>query len=80
MFSISPYFSLLGDPGNWLWGARVNHLWYALPLIVSVSLVYSATRNESMKLILAGAARVGTMISVFLLGVLLFLYVVSSQL
>jgi hypothetical protein len=33
-------------------------LWYAVPAIVAVSLVYSATRHERMRPILIHAARV----------------------
>jgi spore maturation protein SpmA len=48
--------------------AQVNQLWFSLPLIVSVSLVYAATRHEDMSSILRHAARFGTWIVVFLLG------------
>ena len=35
-----------------LWAAaHINHLWYALPLIVAVSFVYAATRNERLGVI-----------------------------
>jgi heme/copper-type cytochrome/quinol oxidase subunit 2 len=53
----------------------VNQMWYALPLIVVVSLVYSATRHEEMQPILAHAARLGIFITVFMtivFGVLFF--------
>lgn len=32
-----------------------NQLWYLLPLVVSISLVYGATRHELMQPILANA-------------------------
>jgi hypothetical protein len=51
-----------------------NDLWYALPLIVSVSLVYAATRHEQMGPILGHAVRIGVWIAGFMgaiLGVLL---------
>ncbi|TWT88184.1 hypothetical protein Mal64_16630 [Pseudobythopirellula maris] len=41
-------------------------IWYALPLIVSVSLVYAATRNENMGTIVAHAARFGGWLVVFI--------------
>ncbi len=63
-----------------LLGARVNHLWYALPLIVVVSLVYAATRHEDPQLIVAGATRVSVMITGFMLAVFAVLYLVSAWL
>ena len=39
-----------------LWHAN---LWYAVPLIIAVSLVYSATRHEEMRDILPHALRFG---------------------
>jgi len=44
----------------------INPLWYALPLIVTVSLVYAATRHEEMGPILRHALRVGLWIVGFL--------------
>jgi hypothetical protein len=38
---------------------RVPELWYALPLVVAVSLVYAATRHELMGPILVHAGRLG---------------------
>jgi hypothetical protein len=54
--------------------AHANQLWYSLPLIVSVSLVYAASRHEDMLSILRHALRMGIWIIVFLagLGVLLW--------
>jgi hypothetical protein len=54
--------------------AHVNQLWYALPLVVTISLVYSATRHEEMSSILWHALRLGTWIGVFLVGLGLFLW------
>ena len=45
-------------------------IWYAEPLIVSVSLVCAATRHEEMRAILIHAARFGLWIVVFMLIVL----------
>ena len=54
----------------------VVSLWYALPLIVSVSLVCAATRHEQMSPILNHAVRFGLWIVVFMavvMGVLTLL-------
>ena len=51
--------------------------WFALPLIVSVSLVYAATRHEDMEPILIHAVRTAGWIIGFMLIVLLVLYVIS---
>jgi hypothetical protein len=54
----------------------VVNLWYALPLIVSVSLVCAATRHEQIGPILNHAVRFGLWIVVFMsvvMGVLTFL-------
>ena len=48
-------------------------LWYALPLIVSVSLVCAATRHEQMEPILQHAARFGLWIVVFMGAVMALL-------
>lgn len=44
----------------------INPLWYALPLIITVSLVYAATRHEEMGAVLRHALRVGVWIVGFL--------------
>ncbi|MCC6493428.1 MAG: hypothetical protein IT424_10440 [Pirellulales bacterium] len=41
-------------------------LWYALPLVVSVSLVCAATRHELMRPILHHAVRFGAWVLVFM--------------
>lgn len=46
--------------------AEINRLWYALPLLVSVSLVYAATRHEDMGHILRHALSFGRWIVVFM--------------
>ena len=51
----------IGGPGR---------LWYAVPLITSVSLVYAATRHEEMSHILIHALRFAIWILVFMLIVL----------
>lgn len=54
--------------------AQAHQLWYSLPLVVSISLVYAATRHEDMPSILNHALRFGAWIVAFLagLGVLLW--------
>ncbi len=57
--------------------AQVNLMWYSLPLIVAISLVYSATRHEQMQPILVHAARLGTMIVLFMTAILIGLALLS---
>jgi hypothetical protein len=58
---------------NMLFAARPdiwhNELWYAVPLVLAVSLVYAATRHEQMRPILAHAVRVAVWIGGFMLAV-----------
>ena len=46
-----------------------NDLWYAVPIVIAVSLVYAATRHERMRPILAHAVRVAVWIGGFMLAV-----------
>ena len=48
----------------------ITRLWYAAPIIVSVSLVYSATRHEEMLPILSHAVRFAIWILVFMFTVM----------
>jgi heme/copper-type cytochrome/quinol oxidase subunit 2 len=57
--------------------AQINQMWYALPLVVAVSLVYSATRHEEMRPILEHAFRLAWSIFVFMGVILLVLWVIS---
>lgn len=52
--------------------ARLD-LWYALPMIAAVSLVYAATRHEDMRSIWAHAGRVALWIAGFMFVVFLLL-------
>jgi hypothetical protein len=52
-------------------------LWYALPLIVSVSLVYAATRHEEMKPILIHALRAAIWIVGFMAIIFGVLYLIG---
>lgn len=53
-----------------LFAARISHLWHALPLVLTISLVYSATRHEDAGPILSGAGRFAIMLGGFMLMVL----------
>ncbi len=50
-----------------------NDLWFALTLVIAVSLVYAATRHESMGAILRHATRIGTWIVGFMVVVFVVL-------
>ena len=54
-----------------------NRLWYSLPLVVVISLVYAATRHELMRPILEHAVRFGLWILGFMAAVFLVLVVLS---
>ena len=60
--------------------ATVNMMWFALPLVVSISLVYSATRHEAMPSILSHSLRLGLMIGLFMVGIMALLALLSWQL
>jgi len=64
--------------GESLW-TRIwlNDLWYAVPLVIAVSLVYAATRHEAMEAIVPHAVRAGMWIVGFMLAVFLFLGLLS---
>ncbi len=50
----------------WMPPLAMATLWYALPLVVSVSLVCAATRHELMGAILEHAVRFGAWLLVFM--------------
>jgi hypothetical protein len=58
---------------------HLHNLYFAVPLIVVVSLVYSATRHEYMPAIVNGAVRVALWITVFMLIIFAIIWVVSRQ-
>jgi hypothetical protein len=60
--------------------AEVNLMWYSVPLIVAISLVYSATRHEAMAPIVSHAVRLGLMIAGFMAVIMGLLWLVSLQL
>ena len=57
-----------------------NRLWYSLPLVVVISLVYAATRHELMMPILEHALRFGLWILGFMAIVFLLLALFSAWL
>ena len=57
-----------------------NDMWYALPLILAVSLVYSATRHEQVGPILSHALRIGIWIVGFMAIIFVVLWLISWQL
>ncbi|HUS37922.1 MAG: hypothetical protein WBF93_05995 [Pirellulales bacterium] len=65
---------------DWLLLAEVNRLWYSLPLVVTVSLVYAATRHERLQPLLFHAVRTMIWIAGFMLTVFVILYFVSGRL
>jgi len=62
---------------NLLLAVGINQLWYSAPLVVTVSLVYAATRHEELVPILQHALRFGTWIVVFMGIVLLILLILG---
>ncbi|MBX7072260.1 MAG: hypothetical protein K1X71_03865 [Pirellulales bacterium] len=63
-----------------LLASHVADLWYALPLIVSISLVYAGTRLEHMEDILPRAARMAWWTIFFLSLLFVLLYLVARWL
>lgn len=47
----------------------ISRVWYCLPLIVSISLVYGATRHELMPQILEHSIRFAGWVVTFMLGI-----------
>jgi hypothetical protein len=57
----------------------VVSLWYALPLVVSVSLVCAATRHELMRPILEHAARFAAWLIVFMVVFMVLLGILERM-
>jgi hypothetical protein len=55
----------------------ISQLWYAVPLVVAVSLVYAATRHELMEPILRHTVHTVIWITGFMLAVFAVLFVVT---
>ena len=58
--------------------AQISQFWYAIPLIVAVSLTYAATRHELIEPILRHAVRIGVWIVGFMTVVFAVLLLISS--
>jgi heme/copper-type cytochrome/quinol oxidase subunit 2 len=59
--------------------ADIVRMWYALPLILVVSLVYGATRHELPGPIIEHAVRFGSWIVVFMAVLFVVIWFVSGQ-
>ena len=57
-----------------MWFSR---MWYSVPLVVVISLVYAATRHEAMKPILEHALRFGLWVVAFMFIVFVVLSLLS---
>jgi hypothetical protein len=60
--------------------AEANLMWYAVPLVVAISLVYSATHHEEMRPILVHSVRLGLMIVGFMVAIMIVLAIISWRL
>ena len=67
-------FNLLLADGFRLWNVD---LWYAVPAIIAVSLVYSATRHEQMRPLLIHAGRTAVWIVGFMAAVFIVMGLLS---
>jgi hypothetical protein len=56
---------------------RDANIWYALPAIIAISLVYSATRHEAIFPILHHALRTALWIAGFMAAFFLILWLIS---
>ena len=60
--------------------AMLNRMWYSVPLIVVISMVYAATRHEMIKPIVEHALRFGFWIVGFMLVVFVLLMLITRWL
>ncbi|MCA9148290.1 MAG: hypothetical protein KDA92_03265 [Planctomycetales bacterium] len=56
-----------------------NRMWYSMPLVVVISLVYGATRHELMRPIIEQSVRFGIWILVFMVIVFVVLTGVTAM-
>jgi len=68
MFDIVPFPLAVAGP---------HHLWYALPLILVVSLVYAATRHELFAPMIRHAVRSALWISGFMAAIFVLIHLIS---
>jgi hypothetical protein len=57
--------------------AAMNATWWLLPLVVTISLVYNASRYELPEKILRRSLKMGLAISAFMGGALVLLFLLS---
>lgn len=57
--------------------AAANIYWFFLPLVITISLVFSATRHEQLQPILSGALRTAIWLLIFVVAFFAFLFIVS---
>jgi hypothetical protein len=57
--------------------APISQLWFALPLVIAVSLVYGATRHEDLIPILQHSWRAGAWIGGFMVSIFLVLFLLG---
>lgn len=68
----------MGNPATFvLLATRYSDFWYALPLIVAISLVYAGTRYEAMSDILSRALRMASWSVFFLALFFVFLFLIA---
>lgn len=70
-------FSLILFALHPLFASRPGDLFYAVPLIIAVSMVYAGTRHEQISEILSHAARVGAWITGFMAVLFVLLWLIS---
>jgi len=58
-------------------GTDVHRSWYVIPLIIAISLVWSASRYESTERVLRRAVRLCLQITAFMLVILAVLLIAS---
>ncbi|NMC21682.1 MAG: hypothetical protein GYA33_14825 [Thermogutta sp.] len=57
---------------------NINYLWYFVPLLASVSLVYGATRQERMRPILTHALHTAGWITGFMAAIAVILQILDA--
>ena len=59
--------------------SQIHIYWFVIPLVIAISLVYSASRHETWKRIFGQAARLSGMIFTVLLVTTVILLLVNTQ-
>ncbi len=58
--------------------SSTHRMWYVIPLVICISLVYAATHHEPMSLIIRRAIRTFCWILGFMLFAFIILYVIQN--